>query len=98
MIAVISILLVGCVATVSIRWPRSPRTAYIGAPRGETEIRRRDMLLIYGRESRIAEIDERPTGPEGSAKHVSAVSDQHEQDWAERSKDQDPTLDERSDS
>lgn len=56
---------------------------YLGAPRGETKIKDGDTLLIYGRQERIHEIDQRPAGAEGSRKHVDAVIQQKEQQQEE---------------
>jgi len=58
--------------------------SYIGAPRGKTELKAGDTLLIYGRQNRIAELDKRPAGSEGSRKHVNAVVEQAEQQRVER--------------
>lgn len=49
---------------------------YIGAPRGQTTVEAGDDLLVYGRSERLSELDRRPTGSEGSRKHVDAVVDQ----------------------
>ena len=61
---------------------------YLGAPRGETELAAGDTLLIYGRENRIHELDQRPAGSEGSRKHVNAVIEEkeHEERQAEEPK------------
>lgn len=54
--------------------------SYIGAPRGKTTIHPGDTLLIYGRQARVAELDQRPAGAEGSRKHIDAIVDQHQQE------------------
>jgi len=58
--------------------------SYVGAPRGQTELQAGDTLLIYGRQQRIAELDERPAGSEGSRKHLTAVEEQHDRERTER--------------
>ncbi len=52
--------------------------SYIGVPRGQTRLEPGDTLLIYGHEDRLAELDNRPAGAEGSRKHVFAVEELHE--------------------
>jgi hypothetical protein len=51
--------------------------AYLGAPDGDTVVGGGDVLTLYGREERIAELDRRVRGAEGDAAHTRAV---HEQD------------------
>ncbi len=51
---------------------------YIGAPRGQTTLRPGDMLVLYGRESTLADLDERGTGLAGFTAHVRSLKKQHE--------------------
>jgi TrkA-C domain len=50
--------------------------AYVGAPDGDTLIRAGDVLTMYGRESRVAELDRRARGAAGDAAHATAVGEQ----------------------
>ena len=43
-----------------------------------------DILLLYGRRSRLDELDDRPAGPEGDRAHEEAVADQEREAAAER--------------
>ncbi len=49
---------------------------YIGAPRGWTEVRPGDTLIIYGRARLLEELCRRRAGPEGDRAHVKAVEEQ----------------------
>jgi hypothetical protein len=51
---------------------------YIGAPRGWTEIRPGDTLIVYGRAPLIAELDRRCLGKKGDRAHTAAVERQRE--------------------
>jgi len=51
---------------------------YIGAPRGHTEIRPGDTLVLYGRSSGIGELDARRMGVSGDRAHAEAVKAQKE--------------------
>ena len=51
---------------------------YVGAPRGATRIYPYDTLVIYGRASELADLDERPAGRRGDIAHEEAVSEQQE--------------------
>jgi hypothetical protein len=50
--------------------------SYVGVPRGPTEVRRGDLLIVYGRTSRIKELDRRPAGSAGDQAHREAVERQ----------------------
>ncbi|MDJ0786313.1 MAG: TrkA C-terminal domain-containing protein [Myxococcota bacterium] len=52
-----------------------PGGSFIGAPAEDTEIRDRDRLLLYGRTSRIAEIDRRIPDAGGEEAHHAAVAE-----------------------
>jgi hypothetical protein len=49
---------------------------YEGAPHGDDVLGAGDTLVVYGRRSRIAEIDERRRGNDGERAHASAVAEQ----------------------
>jgi hypothetical protein len=62
-----------------------PGGTFIGAPAQDTEIRELDSLVLYGRTSRIAEIDRRRSDGEGERSHIEAVEEQKQIEHAERS-------------
>jgi hypothetical protein len=47
---------------------------YVGVPTKQTKIKEDDTLLIYGPADVIEELDSRPEGSEGDARHSSAVN------------------------
>jgi hypothetical protein len=49
---------------------------YVGAPRGDTRLASGDVLLVYGRESQIADLDRRGAGVGGQLGHAEAVARQ----------------------
>ena len=65
---------------------------YIGAPTGDTDVRPGDILIVYGRSSSLAELDDRQRGVVGDLRHHEATRrqdreelEQHKEDSAERS-------------
>lgn len=46
---------------------------YVGAPRGETRVEPGDVVMLYGRESSLAELDRRHAGVGGQLRHHEAV-------------------------
>lgn len=60
---------------------------YLGIPRGETTIEADDQLVLYGREERIEELDQRRRGPSGDEAHSRAVSDQQQQRQSQQEAD-----------
>lgn len=50
--------------------------AYVGVPRYDTCVEAGDTLVAYGRSERLCEIDRRPAGPRGDARHAEAVAEQ----------------------
>ncbi|MDP6523628.1 MAG: TrkA C-terminal domain-containing protein [Kiritimatiellia bacterium] len=52
--------------------------SYIGAPKGQTEIGAGDVLLMYGRDSLLKELDQRCCGPQGDDAHKTAVEERKE--------------------
>lgn len=52
---------------------------YIGAPTGRTRVQPGDVPVVYGHGHRIAELDQRPTGPVGAEQHVAATVEQRTQ-------------------
>lgn len=49
---------------------------YVGAPHGQTKVYEEDILLLYGRESALEELDYRPDTPGGDRAHQAAVAAQ----------------------
>jgi len=49
---------------------------FLGTPRGDTEVKPSDTLILYGRTSDIAELDRRRKGPGGNIQHAEAVAAQ----------------------
>jgi hypothetical protein len=49
---------------------------YVGAPRGPTMVRPGDLLIVYGKTSRLKELDRRPAGAAGDHAHQEAVQRQ----------------------
>jgi TrkA-C domain len=49
---------------------------WIGAPDGETVMHAHDVLVVYGREDRVCELDARTGGAAGDAAHAAAVAEQ----------------------
>ena len=50
--------------------------SWIGAPDGETTLHAGDVLVVYGREDRVCELDDRHGGAAGDAAHAAAVVEQ----------------------
>jgi hypothetical protein len=59
---------------------------YLGAPTGATEVLPGDVLVVYGRGSSLAELDERQRGAAGDTRHEQAArrQDLHELDLQQR--------------
>ena len=57
---------------------------YVGLPRGSTPIEADDVLILYGRDEAVTELDERSSGPEGDREHLEAIEEQREVDRRER--------------
>ena len=51
---------------------------FLGAPTKDTPIRSKDVVIIYGRQEILAELDERRAGWEGDLEHRQAVTRQQE--------------------
>jgi hypothetical protein len=54
---------------------RRPDGSYHGAPSGRTLLRAADTLVVYGRASRLAELDRRREGPEAEWLHAQACAE-----------------------
>lgn len=50
---------------------------YLGAPSGATVVAPGDVLVLYGVGEALSELDDRPAGAEGDARHQRAVQRQH---------------------
>jgi hypothetical protein len=57
---------------------RRPDGTYLGAPKGRTEIKPEDTLLLYGRATALARLDERRKGRGGDQQHEEAVQEQQD--------------------
>lgn len=55
---------------------RKPNGEYAGVPRGTTILEPGDVLLLYARSTRLAELDERKSGAHGDDVHRAAVAEQ----------------------
>ncbi len=64
-----------------------PDGSYFGAPRFDTRVEPGDILLLYGRRSRLNELDDRPGGPEGDRAHAAAVAEERRQAAGDRAED-----------
>ena len=53
-----------------------PGGDWLGAPDGDTVLHAGDVLVVYGREDRVCELDDRRGGATGDAAHAAAVADQ----------------------
>lgn len=49
---------------------------YVGAPQFDTQAEPGDILLLYGRQGRLGELDKRPAGEEGDRAHAAAVTEE----------------------
>jgi hypothetical protein len=49
---------------------------WLGAPDGDTVLHTGDVLVVYGREERVCELDERHRDAAGDAAHAAAVAEQ----------------------
>ncbi|MEM7409688.1 MAG: TrkA C-terminal domain-containing protein [Myxococcota bacterium] len=61
-----------------------PGGGFLGAPPSDTELQAGDQLVIYGRASRIAELEQRPVGASGDERHAAARREQDERTAMER--------------
>lgn len=55
---------------------RRPSGEFLGAPQSDTVIRPQDVLVLYGRNEDMAEIDARHKGIGGELRHAEAVAEQ----------------------
>lgn len=61
---------------------------YVGVPRGETPVEAGDRLVLYGREEKLAELDERDRGRAGDAAHARGQREQSEERDRQRQRDE----------
>lgn len=52
-----------------------PDGNYVGAPTGATRIQPGDVLVLYGHNALIADLDKRPYGPDGQRRHDAAATE-----------------------
>ncbi|HWI08137.1 MAG TPA: hypothetical protein VNT54_11540, partial [Solirubrobacteraceae bacterium] len=64
-----------------------PDGRYLGAPGFQTRVDAGDVLLLYGRQERLNELDQRPAGAEGDRAHAAAVAAQQHDAAEEHSED-----------
>jgi hypothetical protein len=60
-----------------------PNGTYVGAPQPTTHLGAGDVLVVYGEENRVDDLDRRPAGAEGDRLHAAAVASQQEARHAE---------------
>lgn len=53
-----------------------PDGSYVGAPKGQTRIEEGDLLILYGRDPVLQELDQRCCGPNGDKAHRQAIAEQ----------------------
>jgi hypothetical protein len=59
---------------------------WVGAPDGDTVLHAGDILVVYGREGRVEEIDDRRRDPSGDRAHEAAVAEQARLEAAEEAR------------
>lgn len=60
---------------------------YVGAPAGATVVRPGDLLVVYGRDECLRELDRRPSGTAGEVAHDEAVARQSREEAVEHAED-----------
>ncbi len=60
---------------------------YLGAPLASTEVRPGDLLILYGEEGALAEIDRRAPGPTGDESHAAGVARQRRREAEQVARD-----------
>lgn len=66
-----------------------PDGEYLGVPRGETQVRAGDVLLLYGEEKNIRQLNDRWRGHSGDREHDHAVDKHQTYRRAQRAREQD---------
>jgi len=69
---------------------------YVGAPRGDTKIRAHDILILYGRESVLASLDQRKKGFWGDREHEQVVEEQKKIEEEEKQSEETEEKDEQN--
>jgi uncharacterized protein with PhoU and TrkA domain len=64
-----------------------PDGAYVGVPKGDTVIRPEDVLILYSRRGKVAELDRRRRGRTGDREHRTQVREQDRRRTMERERD-----------
>ncbi|MGH8981535.1 MAG: TrkA C-terminal domain-containing protein [Acidimicrobiales bacterium] len=62
---------------------------FLGAPGGQTSIRDGDLLVVYGREASLKDLDDRRLGAGGDERHRLAVAEQEARERSEAAADTD---------
>lgn len=68
-----------------------PDGTYVGAPQPDTRVGAGDVLVVYGQEDGVDELDRRPAGAEGDRLHAAAVARQRGTQRAESAAGPEPT-------
>lgn len=63
--------------------------SYIGTPEGDTEVRNKDQLILYGRENNLKNLEKRKKNQQGEKDHEKAKAEQKEKQLEQREKDED---------
>ncbi|MFO8147131.1 MAG: potassium channel family protein [Bacteroidota bacterium] len=61
---------------------------YIGAPKGETELKEGDVVILYGKIETLHSLERRKEGSSGDMEHSNAVSEQKKREHKQEQEDQ----------
>ncbi|MFD2516436.1 potassium channel family protein [Salinimicrobium flavum] len=60
---------------------------YIGAPKGDTEIKEGDVIILYGKTETLQSLEKRKEGSSGDVEHNNAVTEQKRRELKEKQED-----------
>ncbi|SFN80251.1 potassium channel family protein [Salegentibacter flavus] len=66
---------------------RRPNGKYIGAPKGETEIKEGDVIILYGKTETLQSLENRKEGSTGDLEHSNAVTEQKRREEKQEQED-----------